>query len=167
MSHSLVTYLVPAYLESQHRVQFQELGNSWPVTRLECIRIRAFHTLFRYTPPCTHARALRPRVVRKISVGYRSLETILRLSPLIFVNKFVFYYVLAEGDRGELMRVGILNLARGFELCWNSVFDLRNVQRDFWFDLIKCGSINRSMGELVKVACNKYLIHNEAFVSSL
>lgn len=49
MSHSLVTYLVPAYLESQHRVQFQELGNSWPVTRLECIRIRAFHTLFRYT----------------------------------------------------------------------------------------------------------------------
>lgn len=97
MSHSLVTYLVPAYLESQHRVQFQELGNSWPVTRLECIRIRAFHTLFRYTRSCV---ALSHRVSctsGKISVGYTSLETILRLS-LIFVNKLVFL-LRSSGER--------------------------------------------------------------------
>lgn len=67
----------------------------------------------------------------KISVGYRSLETILRLS----LNKFVFLLsVLPEGDRGESrggnFEFGI-GLCMGFELCWNYVFDLRIVQRDF------------------------------------
>lgn len=143
MSHSLVTYLVPAYLESQHRVQFQELGNSWPVTRLECIRIRAFHTLFRYTRSCV---ALSHRVVRvERSVSDTALSRRFHDYLWYLWTNSCFYYVLLERDRGEL---------RGgweFELCWNYAFDLRiEVQRDFWFDLIKCGLINRSMGELGK-----------------
>lgn len=89
-------------------------------------------------PLPVHVRSRIELCVRRVERSVSGTDLSRRFYDYLWTNS-CFYYVLPEGDRGESrggnFEFGI-GLCMGFELCWNYVFDLRIVQRDFWFDLI-------------------------------
>lgn len=151
MSHSLVTYLVPVLRISTPRaisgIRKLLARNSIGVHSNSRIPyplpvhtpIPCYTTLVRCAPASFYEWKDRCQI-------HLSLETILRLSPLIFVNKFVFYTFfrreIGEDWWGWEFWIWIA-IVQGI---WAMLeFDLRIVQQDFWFGLVKCGSIDRSI----------------------